>query len=672
MVFIDVLDVWSLFVVLIHSRREKTVYYLSSPVGFLGIITRRLLTFLGFRVCAMNSYFENRPFKEYYIEFYREMLDLVHGRIYRTLNEQVLESKSFCGWERERVVRFLALKANGIILRAFELIKTIKHKEPVSDCLILVQHSEYFPVLLEYSRELKGSLQYYRSPFRLRFKRRSAFEIDVDYESHSPSSILYDLLKSSILLSLSVCFSVWSYIIHKLKRSCPDGTGFNHDIVYLTSRKYDPTPVFNDVYWMKYLRSHQRISTVVIANAVLSDAAKEYYGKQCDRLFSIKFPFIDAPGSHIVWPQIARQYFMSSIASIWMCIRHLLMRRLSGRNIVYLLRLLPLVCFYKSLLQAVAARIVWCSDEAHTIDSQALAIAAASLDVVTIGSSWSLRYTPGVYASMNRNDVLFAWGKRQIDMILESDALVRRYVECGYPTIGSCLNDNELSDEIGLVSRSSSGSDERRRIVTFYDQVCAVDIIINCKELSAMYNAILDWAESEDSNFLIIKTKRDDYRKLGKAMCDRIDGLEKKGDVFVRNDYGDLVGLISDAVIGVSSSSLGCVVSAHGVPGVFYDWHGVMDSNNWPLDLDNVFIVKDTGDISSAIEKALNFKRDKKPVNGGNVDAFADSKGDVRTISYIECLHKALSEGKTSVGAIEYADKEYGRKWGWDRVHIVK
>jgi len=423
---------------------------------------------------------------------------------------------------------------------------------------------------------------------------------------------------------------------------------------------------------MKYFHSHQKVSTVIIANTVLSDTAKEYYGKQCDRLFSIKFPFAGVPDNVLVWPLIARQYLISLTVCIGVYMRHLLMRRLSCRNIVYLLRLLPLVCFYKSLLLTTAARIVWCSDEAHSIDSQAMAIAAASVDAVSLGSSWSLRYTPGVYASMNRNDVLFAWGRRQIDIIFQSDALVRRYVECGYPTIRSCLNDHKLVGEIFSVIKSGSENENRRRIVTFYDQVCGVDIIISCNELRMMYNAILDWVESGDNNLLIIKTKRDDYRKLGEDTCDRIDGLERKGDVLIRSEHGDLVGLVSDAVIGVSANSLGCVVSAHGVPGVFYDWHGVMDSNHWPLELDNAFIVKDLGEILSAIEQALSFKGNGKPANGGSVDAFADSEGDIRTILYIECLYKALSEGKTSVSAIEYADREYGDNWGLDKVHIVK
>jgi hypothetical protein len=595
------------------------------------------------------------------------MLTLVHGRIHRTLNEQVLESKGFNGWERDRVVRFLALKSNGIILRAFELIKTIKHKGPVSGCLILVQHSEYFPVLLEYSGELKGCLEYYRSPLRLRLKQRSAFELDKKYESHSLSSILYDLLKNSVLLSLSVCFAGWSCIKQKLKESRPNDIDFNHDVVYLTSRRYDPTPMFNDLYWMKYIRSHQKVSTVIIANTVLSDTAKEYYVNQCDRFFNIKFPFAGIP-----WPLIARQYLMSLTVYIGVYMRHLLMRRMSWRNIVYLLRLLPLVCFYKSLLLTTAARIVWCSDEAHTIDSQAMAIAAASVDAVSLGSSWSLRYTPGVYASMNRNDVLFAWGRRQIDIIFQSDALVQRYVECGYPTISSCLNDHKLADDLCSVRSASSRNDGRRRVVTFYDQVCAVDIIIDCKELRMMYNAILDWVESEENNFLNIKTKRDVYCRLGKNISDRIDRLERKGNVLVKNEYGDLVGLISDAVIGISASSLGCVVSAHGVPGVFYDWHGVMDSKHWPLELENTFVVNDIGEIISAIEQALNFKGNGKPTNGGSVDAFADSEGDVRTILYIECLFKALSEGKISVSAIEYADREYSNNWGRDKVHVVK
>lgn len=674
MIFIDVLDLCSFFVVLTHLGRKNIVYYLSSPDGFSGTITIWLLKFFGYRVYALTSYFAERPFKEYYLEFHSEILCLVHGEIYRILNEQVLEElKGFNGWARERIVRSLVLKSWGIVHRAFELIKTVKYKEIDSNCLILVQHSEFFSVLQEYSCELKDCLKYYKSPFRLQPPRRRDFFLDHIDESPSLFSTLYSALKGSILLCLSVCFSMVFYIKQIINRSKYDGESFNHDIIVFTAKSYDPTPMFNDVYWARHLRDQQMVSTIIVDNMVLSEAAKEYYGRLSDRMVSLKFPFIGPLDRDLVWPAIARQYLRFLIESIGICIRHLLMRRLSGYYVAYLLRLLPLVCFYKSLLLATAARIVWCSEEGHNLDAQALAIAAASVDAVSLGSTWSLRYVPVIFASMNRNDILFVWGKRQIDNLRYSDALVRRYVECGYPTIRFCLNDPKRADETSLASKLGSKIGGQKKIVTFYDNVCGMDTIICCNELRLMYDAILDWIESNNEVLLIMKTKRDEYRKLGKEMHDRIEKLKRKGAVLVRSEHGDLkVGLISDAVISISSSSLGCVAAAYGTPTVLYDWHGVMATDNWPLYLENVFMIKNVSDISGALEKALNFDRYEKPLNGGSVDAFLDSGGDERTALYIGFLHKALSEGKTAVSAMEHADKKYRCNLGHDRIHIVR
>jgi hypothetical protein len=667
-VYIDVLDLWSVPAILKHVWAKQKIYYLACSQRILSRIVIKILKIRGYQFDRLISYFEASPYERYYTDFHKEVLNLMHGVIYKICEEKVDEIGKIGKihpLQRDRIIRSLVLNSWHILHRPMELLFTLKHTKTSGNDMVLLQNNEHFSVLAGFFEDLHLAIVGYSAPLRYRVPVRKGF--CVDSTDVSPSFIRGLIYLVFGLWNVVLSVALWLHGYCKAYRYSPDHKRFRFDIIALCPSWPQTYDGFNHLYWVDDLRRSLKLAVLCLGIGSHKSKAMTFYGKKVDGLCSIGFPVLRGPDASMIWALVGKEYIKRVLPNVCTIGMSMLRGAVDFVSSAYLLRLLSLVSFYEALLVTSRAKVSWSMMESEDMNTQALATAMKKVDGLALGSTWSMWSEEHIDASFNRGDIFFVWGKRQVNIFKSSRGLVSRYVKTGYPTIRHYKKELLRGSHRGRSPKSSSDN-QQRRIVAFYDNACFTDTIIDCLELRNVYLELLRWLDERPEVLLLLKPKRDQFKKLGRVVTEKIETFKQTGAIVIRSDQGDLEpGLIADVVVGISASTPACVAAAFGRPCVLYDRHGVMDQYYWPLDLDHIFRVKEADALGQAIDSGLAASvRDNS--HGGNVDCFVDLKGDERTAFYIRCLLGAFSEGKASSGAIQYADCEYGRKWGADKI----
>jgi hypothetical protein len=277
------------------------------------------------------------------------------------------------------------------------------------------------------------------------------------------------------------------------------------------------------------------------------------------------------------------------------------------------------------------------------MNTQAVALAAARLGGIAAGTSWSLKDCPSLSSSNNRNDVMFVWGNRHEEIFRRSGALIQRFVVSGYPATEAA-------------NRAKKDPNDDRRRICFYDNVAHTDTLISESQARQAYVAFLDFSEAMFDLVAIFKTKRDDFRRLGPIICERVDRLVTAGRAELRTGHGDLAsGLEADLVVGFGASSLALLAAQHGRPCVLFDPEGVMQ-NSPGTGLSNLYVTASAEAFGTALAFALESADAIEPT-GGAIDAFADTEGHWRVARYLSALVDAFRGGLDAANAIAHGEK---------------
>lgn len=657
MICVDVLDVWAVPAVLRWSGRGTTVHYLIVHPGWRGAFVLWLVRFFGRTPSRLASCFEaNRP--GLYPEFHREALEFLLKHIEPIWRAQIAGWHGQSDDEKSRLARYATIQSWGWLSRMFELLLSMP-STPSTHGMVLLQHSPALSGIKAYARARGIGVHSYSAAGRLWMPVRKEY-----YGDHSRVS-------PSILASLAVYMAVIASLVPGMigamwRVLCQIGGTGQHERYDVLALAYqaEPTPGFNDLFWAEHLHRQYGRRVFAVHARPFHDRTRQFYLQRAQRLQSIRrlavffFQFRDNGASRAAGDYLRGVFRALVVINV---------RLFSGGLSVWLaatwLRVECRTRFFTALMRASGARIAWAMLEGNEINTLSMTLAAGRVGGICFGASWSLPYSPTIVFSLARNHVLFTWGLRQKKVCVQSGALIQRYVMSGYPTVGRYLKKQKGPTSRPLWLTSALERGRRKKVVTFFDNICAADIIISCDEMRTLFSTLLKWVAERTDVLLVLKTKRKGPNALGVDILMAINALEREGIVLVREEKADLeAGLVADVVLGISSSTLACLSAAYGKRCVLYDLHGVVSDNAYPLGLSSVLRIGNPAEIAAALDRALDMTSDCE-IRGGFVDAFADAEGERRIAFYLNATLAALDGGCDIQTAEAEVTRRYIERW---------
>lgn len=656
MVYLDALDLWAVPAVLRACSRGQECHYLIRQHGWSGELAVRCLRFFGRIPLQIESCFEtNQP--RLYPAFHREALPLLLTHIEPLWLEHIRQLKLYSEDEVHRLARYATIQTWGLVSRMFELLMSVPVQTDVA-VIALLQRNVALPALAGYAGARGVVVHGYAAPGRLRLPTRSDFY--GDHSRLSPATVVSLIYLVAITASLGpvIAAAAWRW----LWRFGKDDSA-RYDILALAYQP-EPSAGFNDFFWADCLKQDHGRKIFAVSARSLTEPASRFYRQRAHRLMSVRsLPAVFLRQHGQAWAEASGTYLKGMVCVMFPVIGSALRGRMPLWLAATLLRIENRTQFMFALMRLSGARVTWAMLEGNEINSLAMTLAASRIGGVCFGTSWSMPYAPRIYDAIARNHVLFVWGERQRRVYQDSNALVRRYVVSGYPTARHYLEKTSIlpSRPAWLIEALSRGG--RRQAVTFYDNICAKDIIISCDEMRTLFSQLFDWLATRPDVLLVLKTKRHWYRMLDGDIHDRIACLESQGAVLIREEKADIeAGLAADAVLGISSSTLAVLAAAHGKRCVLYDRHDVVADETYPLGLASVMRIASAGDLSAALDCALMQPADTGE-RGGLVDGFADAEGDRRIAFYMDAVLIGLAKGGDAPAAEAEAAQRYAERW---------
>jgi hypothetical protein len=665
-VFVDILDIWVVPKIIKYANRKEKVYYIAGSGKVSEIFVKRLLKAIGYRTERVESVFERNLSPNCHVEFHKKLNQLFKTIVYIKAGEQIdsIHHIPFC--QRDRMITALMLNGYNTLRREFELIESVKTYDfflQKMKCVVLL-HSTFSADCLK-SFVTKGDLCIltYLAPFRKKIREREGSYTD---ELYVVRSMTHELLKACSFfvkyirtLLLVCCNSVVCFLSKDEQRR----TAGNFDFLAVLHLHHTRRDEYNELYWLEDLRKKRELKVLGVVSCGFNEEVYQYYKEKTEALLSEKklLSLIDF-----------KMYIQLSSSWCYKIIYAFITRKIRLCTAVYLTELMERTSFFEALFGHTGIRYVWNMGETHSSVSIASALAVSRAAGVSFGSTWSMHYYPAPLIKYNRNDIIFLSGNRQVDMLSASDAHVKRYILTGYQTVRHSFQtkaDNKNGKPEWLLSSLEKG--KKTKVITFYDNAAFFkDDIPSPEEMNQLYRHLLVWVKNNPEYLLILKAKREKYlRYLWKEELSLVEDLKATGGLVVRQKHADLTaGLVADIVVGCSATGLLLLSSAFGRPAVLLDQHNLF--THWPANIPNLTIIDNPADIGEAIQKSLESTTFMSKNSGGNIDAFSDLDGDIRTASYINSLMEALSEGKNIDTTIEFADREYTRNWGLDKVRL--
>jgi len=616
---IDHLDIHSL---LLAKRSGPTAYLTRSQNPATNALIA-LMERCGWRFEAATSPYETRKEPGSYPAISKEILMSAIAFMQPEVEAHLDKAGYPPGLERSRIARFVVLGQFKAMKRAIEVIQA---GQDMCAQICLQRNVAAMAAV----QATGACCRLYRAPLRLRMVARPGyFEHETDRWPGETFSA--DLIRLPGMTAL-VLWAMFRGLFGK------SGGPPASDILALTGR-CDPSDRLDDLYWSEALKELADARITLVHTTTAPPACRDYYRNRVEALLPLKDILSAKAGFGGSWRPIRAAQLKSLAKSMGAAL-------FSGLPFWLSLRLATIAertAFFEALIEVTGARIVWSMQEGHEPNTQALAIAASRRNAVAFGTSWSLKHNPCLASANNRNDVMFVWGARHRKIFQESGALVERYVLSGYPTADAAL-------------KAPQETQPKKRLC-FYDNLAGHDTIAGPVEMADAYRTVLAAARARPGWTLIIKGKRDEYRRLDPTLASEINRLVTEGAIEFRDQPGDLTtALESDIVIGVGAATLALVAAQYGVRCVLFDPERISETTPFGA----------AGAVACAID-ALQFETElKKAMDdfvpgdrlGGDIDTYADGTAGRRSAAVMADVLKALRKGGSRDEAIAAIEQE--------------
>lgn len=626
--FVDVLDIHSFAKIFTCSSRHDEIYALTVSKTPLGSFSVFLLKLLNRRVKILDSYFKEEQHNRY-TTFHDNVID-IFIKNFEPQFKKNLTINGFCSEKEDGyIARYLTIKIWETISRQIELLESILvFKSYVNSGVVILQSTLCDKHIIETYIKHNLNLNFYNTVFRTKLPIRESNWMDRMQRSPSLIMSLMMFVYSFSEFIVAVLLALKVKVINRDKYHCS-----SYDVMAII---YQPNPSqgYNDIFWADRLKSKHSRKILGVNIRPLSKSANHFYSDRCDNLFYLSKVF-DVFSSNSNLPR--RKIALIFLKKIFKYRSYIWKTSVNSELPLFLkallLRLHIRVITYESLLCATNTSVTWSMVEGNEVNTLSITLAAGRVNGIGLGTTWSMPYIPSISEAVSRNHVFFVWGERQKRIFEKAGRIVDSYVMAGYPTAGFYNKkaiENKNNPEWLMKIKKRRGI---QYVVTFYDNICFDDIILNCNDLNALYNILSRWVETKSDVLLVLKSKRLSEIKLKSETRQRIEGLIEKDFIYVREEKADLeAGLISNVVVGISSSSLACVSATYGIPCLLYDRHRVLLHE--PPELNNIITFTDIERLPELLESNLTASHDKE--NSGNrIDAFSDSKGEIRICDYI-------------------------------------
>ncbi|MCQ9206938.1 MAG: hypothetical protein NG740_03555 [Omnitrophica bacterium] len=310
-------------------------------------------------------------------------------------------------------------------------------------------------------------------------------------------------------------------------------------------------------------------------------------------------------------------------------------------------------------------------------------------DIESIAQSISLDFTGGIRLGIQRstlpvtrrwttliygaNDRVFFWGSDAL-MHIETgtDTMIKKLIIAGYP-FDWIFYRGPLRNNVRNRLKDSNVT----FVIALFDNVFSEDIYISRNMMETFYRKFLEWLIEDNTLAIITKEKKT-------ALYNRLTGIHglvaaaQKTGRYIRlkdaynNRFPSDASYGADIAVGISVSTALTEAVIAGTRGVHCDLPGHYFHPFYKWGYEKIVF----NDIDRLIDALKIYKENpsKKPELGDwssyidRLDPFRDGKSGERMGSYMRWLLENFDKGKNRDEAMEYADRQYAREWGEDKI----
>lgn len=297
------------------------------------------------------------------------------------------------------------------------------------------------------------------------------------------------------------------------------------------------------------------------------------------------------------------------------------------------------ISFYEGLFSAHLIKVVWITAMGDRIGSY-IAEAINNCGGISLGRISTHTLFPEASLQIIQNDICFACGKKFVDVRKRSGDLCKFYIITGYPM------DEAIKDDFRRAHKPTG------KTIAFYDTRWSKYGLINYDHIKDMWGILFNFLREDETHCLIIKNKK---RVIFKMYPQEItSGIDKYKDrISIVYERGVMYPALSSDVVLTASPTITSLCAMIGQPIIYYNTQNLQGEDLLPCK--NVYNALTPQDIVYGIKNPP--PRQKWEPN--IISPFTDGKAQERIEWYIQnLLH----------GGVEYANNEYGKKWGKDKV----
>ena len=653
--YVDILDFSSTISIIRNSKKGNSFYYLIAAEGLSGRLSIKFLKFFDRNPKQIKSYFKFFD-RDLFKTYNSSAIDFLFNYVEPIWLSELEFLGNRSNDEKNRIARYVSMASWPYISRTFELIMLTQSLK--EDIILLVQNSPLLPAIKDYSNKSNLNTLRYFAPFRRHVHIRKGYHYDQDVNLS---------LRYSVFSVLGALKSIFPGILSAIKRYFSRSDLIEDEKFDIIALAYQPKPSsgFNDLFWAEKFRENTTRKILGVYFTELSESCYNFYSSKVNKFESVNgyaSSFLNFQNKKS--PQASGRYLLGVAKMLPRLFFQLLRGKISFIFASFFISLNNAILFYIELMKMTGARYSWTMLEGNEINSVAITIAAGRNKGTCFGTTWSLWPLPQLIAGYARNNILFIWGEHHRNVFTDSKALPGHLINSGYPTGGIYLNKVSQSFDKSTYFNNTTLNDVNKKIVTFYDNICRVDIHISCEALQNLYFSLLAWLENNQNILLIIKTKREAvFNLLKKETKEKIYKLEKSGSLIIKEEKGDLAtGLASDLVIGISSSSLACLAASYGKRCILFNQFNMMVDDGLSMKLPSVTCIRTVEELSEAIDLCLSLPVETNE-RGGYINSFTDEQNNIRISSFMDSIMKKEEEGYSIESAIKASELEYNSKY---------
>ncbi|NQU95478.1 MAG: hypothetical protein HQ549_04535 [Candidatus Omnitrophica bacterium] len=651
---VDILNIYSLFSAVTRYRDIRLIHYLRK--GRFVNTAVKLLTKLGWSFeliqYSLDSFGGKYPFKE----LNTAMLDTITTYGKKVFSGE-LKKLNISEYEHKRLLTCFSSHMGMEIyfeMQLFILLSVNNLFENKNIKAILLRKSLFSDVLKEIYERRKFSTYFYRSFDKL-FIPRELYSWD--------KAILRARKKNYRKIIKIILFSCCSLVFKTALLFLKSTRNMKkHKICVLLSNSFG-TVLSNGLPWGVEEPSYLRDETIAFYRETMPKEAMDFYKKRSDKFVKYSLnPINCGRNVEIVKPWSDFAGFLIKNISRYLPLfnLHKINRWLFG----YIFDVIVDLSFFEPLFLFNGTKILWFIDSDNT-HMQVAAIAINRVGGISLGTSGSLALLPEWSIHHNKNDIFFVWGKRFLNISINTKDQSDSFVMTGH------FADKAFLDEIKKAEEFRSSLTKKYRIknvVTFFDTGSGWDQFITPRRVFEIYEQFFAWLNEDNSNFLVIKAK-------GQKTINKYPELKKEIDKFCTTGHALISyersavypGLAADVALS-ASPTLSSITAMLGRPVIFYDIQGTYDEYSFALPtvsvIDDVCKMREAINIAIRKKQNLGYQYKLGPIKDSAVDQFADGKSIVRMRAYIENLLEAFDQKHSNSAAIRFANDEHKKQWG--------